>query len=43
MEHYNEILRITNDENVAKGVVQAVMLTGCSYKEILKSMGFKVD
>lgn len=43
MEYYNEILRITNDENITKGVIQAVMLTGCNYKDILKSMGFEVD
>lgn len=43
MEHYNEILSITNDEKLTKGVIQAVMLTGCDYKHILRSMGFKID
>lgn len=43
MEYYSEILKITKDEKVTKGVIQAMMLTGCSYKEILKSMGFKVN
>lgn len=42
MEHYDEILEITKDENVAKGVIQAVILTGCDYKKILRSMGFNI-
>lgn len=43
MEYYNEIFKITKDEKVTKGVIQAMLLTGCGYKEILKSMGFKVS
>lgn len=40
---YKEILEITKDESVARGVVQAMMLTGLGHKEILRSMGFKIE
>lgn len=40
---YKEILDITKDESIARGVIQTMMLTGLGYKEILKSMGFKID
>lgn len=43
MEYYDEIFKITKDEKVTRGVIQAMTLTGCGYKEILKSMGFKVN
>ena len=43
MEYYNEILKITKDEKVTRGVIQAMLLTGCSYKDILKSMRFKIN
>lgn len=39
----DEILEITKDENVTKGVIQSALLTGCSYIEILRCMGFKVN
>jgi uracil phosphoribosyltransferase len=43
MEYYKKILEITKDENVAKGVLQSMLLTGCSYIEILRCMGFNVS
>lgn len=32
---YKEILEITKDESATKGVIQAMMLTGLGFKEIL--------
>ena len=40
--NYKEILEIVKDEKIANGVIQAMILTGLGYKEILKSMGFKI-
>ena len=42
MNNYKEILEIVKDEKIANGVIQAMLLTGLGYKEILKSMGFKI-
>lgn len=42
MNKYELILAIVKDENVAKGVLQAEALTGLEYKDILRSMGFKI-
>ena len=42
MEFYNEILAVVKDENIAKGVVQSMYLTGCQWQEIVKSMGFDI-
>lgn len=43
MNKYELILAIVKDDSVARGVLQTEMLTGINYKDILRSMGFKIQ
>lgn len=42
MDKYEQILAIVKDESVARGVIQSEILTGCDWKDIIKSMGFEI-
>ena len=42
MEIYNDILAVVKDEHLARGVLQAVLLTGLNWQDIVKSIGIEI-